>query len=208
MLNVPNDPAYDKAKAKQTSSAKAKGVLRRAGYARGGGVAPERAVHKHEGHMHKGETKTKFKHGGKVDGKKAHVRADKYKRGGSVPKGHHTRININVGAGQQEKAQALKTGLALGAQMQAKKMAGGPRPGAGAPPMARPMPAPQMGGAPMPTGPGPVGPSTAATGGRQYKRGGKVGPARVKGVPHLKGGSGGAKGRLEKKAQYGTKPKK
>lgn len=199
------DAAYDKVKAKQENSAKAKTVLRGAGYARGGGVSPARAVHKHEDHLHKGEKKTKFKHGGKIEGKTPHMRADKFKRGGSVAKGHHTKININVGGAEAEKKQAMQTGVQLGAKLAAAKMAGGPRPGAGAPMQARPMPPGPMGGppsAPPPTGTPPM--VGAARGGRTYKAGGKV-----KGVKRLTGGAGagGGEGRLAKMKSYGAKPK-
>lgn len=198
------DKAYDRVKSKQERSEKAKGVLRGAGYARGGGVSP---------------AKKKMK---KVEGEKPKSRADKYARGGSVPKGHHTKININVGAGQQEKAAAMQQGVKMGATMAAQKLgAGGPRPGAGAPPMARPpMPPPggMPGGAPPPRpmmpppgagpgGPPPGGPPMANRGGA-FKRGGSVGPKKVSGVTNIsKGGGGGARGRLEKIAKYGTKPK-
>jgi hypothetical protein len=192
------DPAYDSLKAKQEHSEKAKNVLRGAGYARGGGVSPKRhSDEKEDKALVKkmmSKAKIKVKHGGKIDGKAAAHRADKYKRGGSVPHGH-TKININVGSGQEEKKQALQAGMALGA-----KMAGAGRPMAGAPMQARaPMPGPS---APM-SAPGGA-PSMAKKGGRMYKRGG---PVRVAGVPHLKGGAGGAKGRLSKMESYGTKPK-
>lgn len=204
------DAAYDKLRSKADKSEKAKGVLRGAGYARGGGVSPVKAVHKHESHLHKGKKKTEFKHGGKIEGKKTAMRADKFKRGGSVAKGHHTRININVGAAQAEKQQAMKAGVMVGAKLAAAKMAGGARPGAGAPMQARPMPGgPAPGGMPPggapPTGTPPM--VGAARGGCMYKSGGKVGPVKVAGVPHLKGGGGGAKGRMSKIASYGTKPK-
>lgn len=199
-VNNERDAAYDKVKAKQEGSAKAKNVLRGAGYARGGGVSPAKAVHKHEKHLHKGEKETKFKTGGKVGGKKTEMRADKFSRGGSKPRGH-TKININVGAGQDEKKQAMMQGMQLGA-----KMAATPRPGAGAPVQARP-PMPPPGGAPgggMPGGMPPGGQPPMANRGGRFKKGG---PVRVAGVPHLKGGAGGAKGRLSKMASYGTKPK-
>lgn len=191
------DKAYDREKAKQVGSAKAKSVLRGAGYARGGGVSP---------------VKKKMK---KIEGEKPAMRADKYARGGSVPKGkhagHHTKININVGAGQAEKQAALQQGVKMGATMAAQKLgAGGPRPGAGAPPMARPMPPPPGAGAPPPGAgaPPPGGMSMAACGGRQYKRGGAVGPKKVPGVTNIsEGGAAGAKGRLQKIKLYGTKPK-
>ena len=195
------DAAYDKLKAKQEHSEKAKNVLRGAGYARGGGVTPVKAVHKHEEKLHKGQPKTKFKHGGKVDGKKPTVRADKYARGGSAPRGHHTKIAINVGASQADKAEAMKKGLVMGASLAARKMGAG----AGAPmPGGPPMP---PGGAPMGGPPGVPPTMGQKRGGRTYAKGGKVGPVRVKGVPHLDGGAGGGLGRREKMKQYGTKPK-
>lgn len=191
------DKAYDRVKAKQVGSEKAKGVLRGAGYARGGGVSP---------------AKKKMK---KVEGEKPAMRADKYARGGSVPKGkhagHHTKIIINAGGNPADKAAAMQQGMKMGATMAAQKLgAGGPRPGAGAPPMARPMPPPPGAGAPPPgAGAPPGGMSMAACGGRQYKRGGAVGPKKVPGVTNIsEGGGGGARGRLEKMAKYGTKPKK
>lgn len=196
-LHTETDPAYDKLKANQEGSAKAKGVLRGAGYARGGGVSPVKA--------HK-------KHGGKVGGEKSKMRADKYARGGSVPKGRHagTKVNINMAASQEDKKAALQKGVQLGASMMAQKMAGGARPGAGAPMQARgPMPGgapPTPGGAPM-GGPGGVPPTMQARGGRTYAKGGKVGPVRMKGVPHMDAGAGGGAGRREKIKQYGTKPK-
>lgn len=208
-FNTETDAAYDKLKANQEMSGKAKKVLAGAGYARGGGVSPVKAVHKHEGNLHKGEKKTAFKHGGKIDGHKTKSRADKYTRGGSVPKGHHTKVEINMGASQADKQDAMKKGVVMGAQLAAAKMGGGPRPGAGAPMQARgPMP-----GAPAPMAPGsmPTGgvpPTMQKNGGRTYKSGGKVGPVRVPGVPHMDGGGGGGAGRREKIRQYGTKPKK
>lgn len=215
-MHVAPDPAYDKLKAKQEDSEKAKSVLRGAGYARGGGVSPLRAkkiadkeVHEHEKHDHTGKKETKLKHGGKIDGKKSHTRADKYARGGSVPRGH-TKVNINVGSSAADRQEAMKKGVALGAQMAMAKMAGGARPGAGAPMQARgpmPGPAPMAPGAASPMG-GGVPPTMQKHGGRTYAKGGKVGPVRVPGVPHLKGGAGGGLGRREKIKDYGTKPKK
>lgn len=197
------DKAYNKVKSSQKESGKAKNVLRSAGYARGGGVSPLRP---------------KAKKMTKVEGSKSKGRADKYARGGSVPKGHHTKININVG-NPAEKQMALKAGMQLGAKMAAAKMGGGaPRPMGGAPMQARPgmapppkppMPGPgpvAPGGMP-PGGPGGVPPTMSARGGRAYAKGGKVGPVRVKGVPHMDAGGGGAKGRLEKVKAYGTKGK-
>lgn len=195
------DAAYDKLKAKQEHSDKARGVLRGAGYARGGGVSPAKAVHKHETHLHKGQAKTKLKQGGKVDGKKAHPRADKFARGGKAPHGKHTKININVGAGEGEKRAALQQGMQLGA-----RMASAARPGVGAPMQARgPMPGAAPAGGPMGGG---VPPTMQKSGGRAYAKGGKVGPVRVAGTVHLPSGAGGGEGRLAKVKQYGTKPKK
>lgn len=205
-----SDPAYNKFKANQENSAKAKGMLARSGYARGGGVSPIKAVHKHEGHMHKGEKKTKLKHGSKVEGKKPHHRADKFARGGSVPKGH-TKININMGASMADKQDAMKKGAQIGATMMAQKMAGGARPGAGASMQARglmPGPAPMPPGGAPPMGGGVPPTMGQKRGGRTYAKGGKVGPVRVPGVPHMDAGGGGGAGRREKMKQYGTKPKK
>lgn len=203
------DPGYDKVKSKQEHSEKAKNVLRGAGYARGGGVSPKRHEDaKEDRALIKKElshAKIKVKHGGKIEGKKAHHRADKFARGGSAPKGHGTRVNINMGASQADKQDAMKKGVALGAQLAAHKMAGamgGPRPGAGAPMQARgPMP-----GAPVPgPGPGsmtPGGPPPMANRGGRFAKGGKI-----KGVAHLTGGAGagGAAGRLAKIKSYGGK---
>ena len=210
------DPAYDKIRTSRKDNEKAKGVLRGAGYARGGGVG-SKSKHPLEEHSDEKQDKKMFKKeiskvrlkyadGGKVDGGKAKSNAGKMARGGSKPHGH-TKININVGAGQAEKEQAMHTGVQLGARLAAAKMAGGPRPGAGAPMQARPMVPPPGAGPAMPP-PGPGGPPMAARGGRMHKSGGRVGPKKVAGVPHLTGGSGGALGRLEKMKDYGTKPKK
>lgn len=175
------DPGYNRIKGKQEKSEKAKNVLRGAGYARGGGVSPAR------------------KHGGKIDGGEPVHRADKFARGGSAPKGHHarTKININIGAGQAEKQQAMAKGLAIG-----KMMAGGPRPGAGAPMQARP-PMPPPGGAPVPgPGPGamtPGGPPPMANRGGRFAKGGNV-KSMTGGA-----GSGGGAGRLAKIKSYGPK---
>lgn len=176
------DKAYDALKARQDASTKAKKMLAVGGYARGGGVSPMK------------------KQGGKVEGKKSAGRADKFARGGSVPRGH-TKININMGASQADKQDAMKKGVALGAQLAARKMAAGmPRPGAGAAMQARgPMPAP--GG--MPPGGAPMGgppPMMQKNGGRTYAKGGKVTPLK------MEAGAGGGAGRREKIKKYGTKP--
>lgn len=202
------DAKYDKLRSAKTKSEAAKKVLRGAGYARGGGVAREK---------HKDLKPAKKAAGGKIDGGKPAARPDKMARGGSKPSGHHTRVNINVGAGQQEKQQAMQQGMQIGAKLAAAKLAGAggmpgaggaPRPMGGAPMQARPM-GPPPGGAPMPpAGGGGVPPTMQARGGRTYAKGGKVGPAKVKGVVNIgEGGAGGAKGRLEKIKKYGSKPK-
>ena len=208
------DKAYDELKAKQEGSAKAKNVLRGAGYARGGGVG---RMKKHEDEAEdkkliKKELKSAKivakKHGGPVEGKHAAKRADKYARGGSAPSGKHTHININLAASQADKEAAAKKGMMVGAQMAAQRMQGAPRPMGGAPMQARgPMPAPQAPGGAPGGGVPPTMQGGMKRGGKAYAKGGKVGPVKVKGVPHLEGGSGGALGRLEKAKQYGTKPK-
>lgn len=220
-FGMEKDKAYDKLKANQEASGKAKKVLASAGYARGGGVSPKHKDEKQDKKLIKemvGKAKIKVKHGGHVEGKKAKERADKYKRGGSVPRGH-TKININMAASQADKAEAMKKGVALGAQMAASKMGGGgPRPMGGAPMQARgPAPGaampppgaamPPPGGMP-PSGPQGLPPMGQKRGGRTYAKGGKVGPVRVKGVPHLDGSAAGGLGRLQKIKSYGTKPKK
>jgi translation initiation factor IF-2 len=213
------DPGYDKVKSRQEHSDKARNVLRGAGYARGGGVGAKK---KHPLALHSdtaGETPmmksakkraAKFASGGHVKGDKPKARPDKMARGGSKPRGH-TKVNINVGAGEQEKKQAMQAGVQLGARMAAAKMAGGmPRPGAGAPMQARPMGPPPGGGPGMPPPGGMPGaggpPPMAARGGRMYAKGGKVGPKRVPGTPHLMGAAAGGLGRIEKAKAYGGKP--
>lgn len=200
-----NDKAYDTLRAKVDGSNKAKGVLRRAGYARGGGVG---SVSKcAAGGKIKSKT-MKYADGGKVGGTKGAANPGKPARGGSKPKGHkaaHTKININVGAAQQEKQQALRTGVQLGAKLAASKMAGAPRPMAGAPMQARPMPPPPGAG---PGGPPPGAMPPPPPGPPPMKRGGKVGPKKVAGVTNISsGGAGGAKGRMEKISKYGSKAK-
>lgn len=203
-----NDPAYDRLKSKQEGSEKARGVLRGAGYARGGGVGmkskhPDEKQDKKLIKKELGKAKIKLATGGKVDGEKSKSRPDKMSRGGSKPSGH-TRVNINVGAGESEKKAAMQQGMMLGAKLAAAKMSGAggmPRPGMGAPVQGRPMPSPGA-GAPGGMPPGAPPPPMQARGGRTYAKGGKV-----KGVPHLTGGAGagGGAGRLAKIKSYGPK---
>lgn len=213
------DAAYDKLKSKQVGSDKAKSVLRGAGYARGGGVSPAKSTKPQSLHAEeKGDkkaiakakacVKNRFADGGKVGGGSSKINAGKSSRGGSKPKGH-TKININVGAGDQEKKQAMQAGVQLGARMAAAKMAGGPKPGGMMPPPGPGGPGGPPPGAMPPPGAGPGGPPPmAARGGRMYAKGGvvKKGPKRVPGTVHLKGGGGGAQGRLDKAKAYGGKP--
>lgn len=187
-------------------------LLKSAGYKLGGHVSPKhekdevdggdkKAVHKHEHHMHKGETPTKFKSGGSVDGKKSKHHAGGKSRGAS-----HVHINI-LPSNPAEKQQAAQQGMAMGAKMGAaatmQKMAAGaggpPPPGAGGPPPpgAMPPPHPAMMGPPPgaggppgmgpppprpPMGGPPVGPMGMKTGGGikkaplKLKTGGKADP--------------------------------
>lgn len=69
--------------------AQASKMLKRAGYADGGKVTPEKAVHKHERGMHQGEPLTRFADGGAVG----------MKRGGSVKGkrgGAKTSVNVII----------------------------------------------------------------------------------------------------------------
>lgn len=196
------DAKYDALKSKQEGSAKAKGVLRGAGYARGGGVGAvsnsDKEDDSDEDGLKKGGKVKAKKHGEKVEGGKEKSRPDKLARGGSSPKGHHTRVNINIGAGKAEKMQAMKTGVQIGAKLAAAKMSGaggGMRPDAGASPQARPG-GPGPGAMPPGGGPQGVPPTMANRGGRMNKK-----PLK------MEAGAGGGEGRLEKKRKYGSKPK-
>jgi len=162
---------------------RAEAYAKRAGYARGGAVSDDAAdkkmvtagVHQHESNMHKGKPKTKLalKSGGRVEGSASIPRLDgKGRRGGNV--------NVIIqGTNPAEKQEAAKAGLQKGVQVGAQlamqqvaaKMggAGGPAPGAGAPPPGAPGPA----GAMPPPGAGPM-----ATGGRMIG-GGDSGVGRL-----------------------------
>lgn len=124
------------------------------GYASGGAVSPEKAVHAHEAKMHKGVPKTKFAMGGAVTG----TRLDRPARakGGRVGKG----TNVNIVIAPQ------------GGQAPMPGVAAGPPPVPVRPPMADP---------PMPPGPPPnMGPPPGmpirSHGGRTYATGGAVKP--------------------------------
>ena len=124
----------------------AKAALRRAGYASGGTVSDAKqdrraiaaGVHKHEAHLHKGESETKLARGG-------HPAA----RGGA-----RTKVVVNAGGDPGAKQAAMQQGMQLGARMAAQRMqqarqpmGPGPAPGGPPSPMAGPMP-PQPGGGP------------------------------------------------------------
>lgn len=124
-------------------------------------------VHKHEAHMHKGETETKLRKGGFVPGLAAAARPDRYARGGKVK--HKGKVIVNINAGGQDdpgKLQAahqagIQQGAMLGARAVAARMgggAGGPPPG-GPPGGGAPSPGPMM--APPGPPPGPPGPPMA-----------------------------------------------
>lgn len=79
--------------AERNGRKQARAVLLRSGYKAGGHVTPKSdeaqdrkmiaaGVHKHEGHLHKGEPKTKFSSGGLVSGSAPKTRLDKLARGG------------------------------------------------------------------------------------------------------------------------------
>ncbi len=179
-----------------------------------------------EAHESAAEAKKERRHEHKATGGPAKPRLDKYARGGKTKgghKGHHTKINIMV---------APKGGDGAGAG--GMPPPGGPPPGLGGPPPGGPPPGMPPGGpmgAAPPPGAGGLPPGLPPPPGGGMKRGGSVKPgvsgisspknlakwskhassntkyADGGGVPHvhMKGGAGGAQGRLDKKAAYGIK---
>lgn len=158
----------------------------------------------------------------KADGGAVSGRLDKRARGGGTKKhgkGHHTHINIMV---------APKGGDAAPPDLGA----GGPPPPVGAPPMVPKGPMPPPMGGPMGAGPppgmpppgGPKPPGMMKRGGKtysglsskenikhwgsrtssntKYAEGGSIAPFKP---PHMKGGAGGAQGRIDKEKSYGFK---
>lgn len=191
--------AHPHAAARADETAKARHLITRTGYKRGGAVGDEaedarmvsRGVHEHEANMHKGEPKTKLKlrSGGSVDGESARHHLAKRARGGATHgKKGSTKVNVIVapqgGGGARPVPVPVPTRppMAVGAPPPAP--VGAPPMGAGMPMGARPgMPPP---GAPM-----------------MRARGGKV--------PHMEAGAASGPGRIEKTHEYGEggfKPKK
>lgn len=133
------------------------------------------------------------KDGGSVAGKAGHKNLG-FKRGGRVKhgkSGSKSVVNVVItpqgGAGAHPPLPMPPPGMK-------------PPMGAGGPPM--PPPGAGPGGPPMP--PPGAGPGIMKRGGRVHlKRGGAVKPSAVSGK--MKGGAGGAKGRLEKETAYGPK---
>jgi hypothetical protein len=187
-------------------------------FAKGGAVHPDEAEDK------KLIKKELAKHDMKAEGHKGKARLDKHARGGKVKHGgakHHTKINIMV---------APKAGGdAPGAAPMAPPMAP-PMPPKG--PMMPPPGGPMAGGPPGagPGGPPPPGMPGMKRGGgvkpksgisspenlktwegyaksnTRYERGGGVPVKRMTGP--MKGGAGGAEGRLDKQKAYGNRSKK
>jgi hypothetical protein len=115
-------------------------------YKHGGEVADEKqdrkeiaeGVHKHESHLHKGEPKTKLKHGGMVEGRARGGKSDR-------PGKHGGKTTVNI---------VMPSGGAGGAL---PMMPTHPPVMAGPPPGAMPPPRPPMAGPPQP-GMGPMAP--------------------------------------------------
>ena len=171
--------------------------LKKAGYARGGRAKhPDEAEDKkliakmiHKEEKEEGKKETKFKKGGKVEGKKAEKRLDKFARGGHVKGkqgGNKVNIVIAPGAGGPQRPPVAPGGMlppggAPAVPPMAGRPAGGPPPAPNAMP---PRPMPPAGGMPGGApGAGPMPPPMA--------RGGKV-------QLRIEGGSRGGIGRLEK----------
>lgn len=152
----------------------------------------------------------------KAHGGPAKARMDKYARGGKVKhgsKGHHTKINIVV---------APKAGGDAGAGPMMPPPGGPPPMGGpgGPPPGGPPMPPPGAGGLPG-AGPGlPPPPGGMKRGGVAKHKSGIASKGNLKkwsehassnsryergGSVHMKGGAGGAEGRLDKAKAYGMK---
>lgn len=193
--------AHPHAHERSDEVAKARHLISRTGYKRGGAVDGDeaqdrgmiaRGVHEHEANMHKGEPKTKLRlaSGGQVDGEKGRQHLAKRARGGATHK-KGTKVNVIVmpqGGG--------------GARPVPVPVPAGPRPvGAPAPAAAAPMPPP---GAAPPMGAPMGGRPPGVPGGPMLRaRGGKV--------PHMDAGAMSGPGRIQKPHEYGEggfKPKK
>jgi hypothetical protein len=111
----------------------------------------------------KGEEKPARKHGGKVEGKGAHMHAGKRARGGKTP----VNVIVATGASDADKKEAMQKGAMMGAQAASHPPMPMPPPGAGpgGPPPGGPPP-----GAMPPPPPGPGGPA----GMMPRKRGGMI----------------------------------
>jgi len=161
--------------AHEARSQQAARLHRVVGRSSGGSVTKKEVaamIHKHEGHDHSGESRTKFARGGCATGGKAAHRGDKKPRG-------NTHINIMLGhpdgAGAPPPPQARPVPVPVPVRAPAVS------PAAGAAPMG-------MGAGPRPPMGGPMGP---------MKRGGKAKHARG-GAVKLTAGAGGGIGRMEK----------
>ena len=176
----------------------------------------KKAVAQHEAHDHPGKSKTKLHLAtGGVAEDRAPARLDRA-RGGKAKGGRgrgksHTNVNVIVAPGH---GGPMPIPVPIGAgpggppPMMPPPGAGAPPPGLGGPPPGmgamppRPMPGP-------PVGAGVPGMGMRARGGRAgYKAGGVVSdmenkPATGSGAGDQEGGAGGARGRLEKIADYG-----
>lgn len=154
--------------------------------------AVKEGIRQHEEHDHPGKkiTHVKLKEGGIAHGEEGHKRLDKHSRGGKTKHkgGSHVHVNVVVPQGGK---QPVPVPVAAGAPALPPRP---PLPPAGAmPPVMGP--APMAGMPPRPPG---------------MKRGGAVDKCSIGGkqAPDMDAGAGGAKGRLEKMEDYGTKPKK